>query len=276
MECREFEALEPAYPNLQSGPEQGTELAEHDKRRLEAHLLECSACARAYQMRIALDDLLRDAVVHREVKEDRVIAEVRTRIASQRPRNMQTPGRGRGRGWVLAWASAVVMGMLLLIAGAYLLQRPAPADLFTDAVADHFQEVTQHSPVEWTSDRVVMRKLLQDWVGDPAIADALTPPGFHLSRIRICELMNRNYLHLVYANGAQELSVFLRRRDGESFSGQGMQALHDNAAASAVYMARQGQIEVAGFQTPVVTVLFVGNVQKSALRRIAIHAADAL
>lgn len=272
MECREFEALEPAYPNLQPGPEQGTELAEHDKRRLEAHLLECSACARAYQMRIALDDLLRDAVVHREVKEDRVIAEVRTRIASQRPTNIQTPGRGRG--WVLAWASAVVMGMLLLIAGAYFLQRPAPADLFTDAVADHFQEVTQHSPVEWTSDRVVMRKLLQDWVGDPAIADSLTPPGFHLSRIRICELMNRNYLHLVYANGGRELSVFLRRRDGEDIPGRKIQALHDSA--SALYMARHGEMEVAGFQTPVVTVLFVGDMEQATLRQIAVHAADAL
>ena len=264
MECREFEALEPAYLNLEAS----SELADDEKRRLEAHLLECSACSRAYQMRVALDDILRDAVVHREINEDRVISEVRNRIASERP--------AKRRPWMPAWAPASAMAVLLLLAGAYFLERPAPADLFTDAVADHYQEVTQHSPVEWTQDPIVMRKLLQDWVGDPAIAESLTPAGFHLSRIRICELMNRNYLHLVYADGGQELSVFLRRRDGESLSGQGMQALHDNAGASVVYMARQGQIEVAGFQTPVVTVLFVGNVEKSALRGIAVHAADAM
>lgn len=267
MECREVETLEPLY--------MGSELPQSEKQRLDAHLLDCTECSRAYEMAVALDDLLRDTVVHRRIDESKVISTVRTQIASERP------AKNRTKAWVLALVP--LMAILLLTAGAYLIVRQVerPANLFTDAVADHFQEVTQRLPVEWTTDPAVMRKLLEDWVKDPSIADSLTPPGFHLSRMRLCELMNRNYLHLVYSNGGQDLSVFLRRRDGESLPGQEVQQLnnsHSNASTgvATLHMARHGQVEVAGFQTPVVTVLFVGNIEKNALQQIAVHVADSL
>jgi anti-sigma factor RsiW len=55
--------------------------------------------------------------------------------------------------------------------------------------------------------------LSQRIVGDPSVPERVTPAGYHLIGARICILHGKNYMHLDFSDGSNEVSLFVRHQD---------------------------------------------------------------
>jgi hypothetical protein len=90
--------------------------------------------------------------------------------------------------WYAA-AAAMAAAILLTIA-----VRRVPA-AFHEAARDHRLEVVEHRPRHWQSNA-------PDGV-------TLAPAGYRLEHSKICRLEGKPVLHLVYTDGAREVSVYV-------------------------------------------------------------------
>jgi hypothetical protein len=104
--------------------------------------------------------------------------------------------------------------------------------LYADAALDHRLEVMEHQPRRWRTDPVEIAKLAARYPL-PDLA-RLAPAGYTLEHAKMCGLEGQPALHLVYTNGAQEVSVFVRGRTG---------------AAKAIHAVRVGSEHLAGILT---------------------------
>jgi len=194
MNCAEIATLAPLYLS-----------GELDAARTSAvnpHLQTCSACARDIEQQRELDALLRDALLAEESGTNVLVPDIRRRIAvAQAKRRVLT----------LALTAASV----ILLAGV-LIYRSKPIPLvFADAAQDHRREVVDRQTRKWRSSAGEIDALAQRQ-GLPSNAiPALAAAGYRLDRARLCRLDGSVYLHLVYTDGASEMSVFLQPRKGD-------------------------------------------------------------
>jgi anti-sigma factor RsiW len=82
-----------------------------------------------------------------------------------------------------------------------------------DAVDDHQEEIVDRSPRRWRADPKAVEALSQRIVGDPSVPERVTPAGYHLVGARICILHGKNYMHLDFSDGSNEISLFVRHQD---------------------------------------------------------------
>ena len=190
MNCREIEELAPLYL---SG-----EIAEGKSALVRAHLAQCWNCALQMNQKIALDARLREA-------------------ASQLPDATAVGRSVRGRigaerfGLMTAAAAIVLFAAIL----SYRTLRPEPVGrLYADAALDHRLEVMEHQPRHWRSDPVEIEKLAARY--DLQNVGALAPAGYRLEHAKMCGIDGKAALHLVFTNGTQEVSVYVRPRSGTS------------------------------------------------------------
>ncbi len=114
--------------------------------------------------------------------------------------------RDRQRRWMLA-----VAGLAAVLLLAVFLMRARP--VYAAAAKDHRLEIVELQPRKWSTDRASIAALAQrQGVPDSAI-DLIAPAGYHLAQGKLCFLDGKVFLHLVYANDAGKLSVFLRPAD---------------------------------------------------------------
>jgi anti-sigma factor RsiW len=187
MNCREIEEFAPLYL---SG-----ELLEDQRISFNTHLSECRSCAREMEQQAALD-----ARVAQTALPDSTVVErrVRGQIAAERRRRVAKLG------------AAVAAGILF---GAVLGYRALrPERLYTDAALDHRLEVMEHQPRRWRSDPAEVEKLAARY--QLSSTSALAPEGYRLEHAKMCGIAGEPALHLVYTNGLQEFSVYIRRRSG--------------------------------------------------------------
>lgn len=185
MNCREVEEKAPLYL---SG-----ELDASDRASFEGHLAGCQSCAAEVAAAFAMDTRVREA--SSELPDaSRVQSAVRRRIVERRRRS-----------W---WQAAAVAAALV---AAFLLYKPSPAArVLTDAAKDHAAEVTQHQPRRWrTSAQDIAALAARYQLTD---LNALAPEGYRLEHAKMCGLDHQPALHLVYTNGSQEYSVYVRSR----------------------------------------------------------------
>jgi anti-sigma factor RsiW len=188
MNCRDIEELAPLYL---SG-----ELEEDRKVLFNTHLAECRGCAQQMQQQSAMDERLRKALCAGLPYAGEIERSVWGRIA-----------RERSRRWMPVTAAAV-----LLIAAVMGYRMLRPERLYADAAFDHRQEVMEHQPRRWHTDPAEIDKLAAHY--ELADVAALAPAGYRLERAKMCGIDGQPALHLVYTNGAQEVSVFVRRGGG--------------------------------------------------------------
>jgi anti-sigma factor RsiW len=209
MNCKDVAELAPLYL---SG-----EMNDPQRDLFQAHLAECRSCAGQLARQVATDARLRDALSSDFPNTAALDQSVRSRIA-----------RERSRRWALVAATAA---MLLFAAGlAYRSLRPAP--LFSDAARDHRMEVMDHQPRRWRTDPAEIDKLAARY-GLSNLA-AAAPAGYRLEHAKICGIDGKPALHLVYINGVQEFSVYVRIGAG---------------SARSLRAARVGSEHLASFQT---------------------------
>jgi anti-sigma factor RsiW len=209
MTCGEIEDLAPLYL---SG-----ELEEGSRGLFEAHLTQCRSCAAEVRAQASEDARLRDAVSMELPDTSALQASVRKQIGAERVRRFA------------AVAAAVLFAAAL---GYWALRMRPPARVYADAALDHRLEVMEHQPRRWRSDPADIAKLAQRF--ELSNLTALAPPGYRLEHAKMCGIDGKPALHLVYTNGSQEFSIFVRARSGQ---------------ARGVRMVGVGSESLAGFQT---------------------------
>ena len=162
---------------------------------------------------------------------------------------------------------------VLLGVGYYFMLGTRVARVYADAAADHRMEVVEQQPrPAWLDDPAQIVALVQQHGISRTEVPSFDSDGYHLARGRMCGLDNRAFLHLVYSNGTQEFSVYLRPRDAERLPG----AVRETVSGKKLRTCDLGSEHIASFETPGVTALVVAEGSGDAALHFARVAAAAL
>ncbi len=255
MNCRDIADLEPLYLS-------GELAAEEDPARaaaVRAHLTVCETCARNIEKQMELDRVLSEGVRSEPIDNSALDQGVLARIAAtQRPRMM----------WIAATAAMAAIVALGVFGSQVLMMRPS-TPLCTDAAKDHRDEVVNGELRAWRHTIPEIQVLAdRPGVGVPVSA----PPGYRLERGKLCRLEGQVYLHLVYSNGAQEFSLFLRHRGAEMPPGTAKEI----ANGRPLYTVDRGADHVAFLQTDRLTAVIVTDQSSQTALSLARFAASSL
>jgi len=256
MTCKDVADLQPLY--LSGELEREMNPARYSAFRV--HLATCESCAREIERTAEIDRALRDGVQADQIESVPLEHRVRLGIAAgRRPRMMM---------WMAAAAAMAAVVVMGVIGSQVLLMRPS-SPLCNAAADDHRAEVVRGEHRAWRTTTPEIQVLAER----PGVSVPLSaPPGYHLDRGRLCRLEGQVYLHLVYSNGAQEFSLFLRHRGAELPPG----AAKDSANGRPLYTADRGHEHVAFLQTDRLTALIVTDQSSRTALELARFAASTL
>ena len=194
-----------------------------------AHVDSCPACACELGQQAAFDASLRTSILAENVDTTRIDRHIRRQIAPQ------TASHHTWR-WLLAAAGVAALVTAAVVGIRAFSSRPKP--VYAAAAKDHRWEIVDGQPRKWLTDRASIEALAaRQGVSDSAIA-AMAPTGYRLVEGKLCRLDGRVFLHLVYANGLANFSVFLRQPDGKG-------PVETNRE---ILVATQGAEHIAGFR----------------------------
>jgi anti-sigma factor RsiW len=257
MNCSEATYMMPLY--------ESSELDARGMAEFELHLQQCLSCAREVEQLRALDDVLRNAFA--EQQEDSQA--LRARFWQQ----FSHVARFRRVLFKQSVKLKAIAAMLLVgtIAGlSYFVEQHTTQTIYASAADDHDEEVVRRVPVEgWFNTPVEIERLASTQLGDSDIIFKFRPSDYHLSRARVCDLLGKLYVHLVYQNGSREISVFLRRKDSELPG-----VIVETVKGCGLHAESTGRLEVVGFQSVKFTVLMVSDLFREENLRLAREAAD--
>ena len=201
MNCPEITELSTLYL---SG-----ELDSPRAREFENHLRACPACGRELEEQRMLDHALRAAILAGDLDTTGVDDQVRQQIAfPQAPAARPDRFRALKVRWLApaGVAASITLGFLI-----YRVPLRTPiATVYSDA-ARHHGHLADHK--QWISGQASLAQLAQQGGMEPSLLMSLAPAGYRLEHGKLCRLDGHPFLHLVYANGANEVSVFLRPWD---------------------------------------------------------------
>jgi anti-sigma factor RsiW len=192
MNCREIEEFAPLYLS--------EELEEGPRALVCAHLAQCRSCGVEMEGKRALDARIRRAVATDLPDATAAERNVRARIGAERTRRFA----------LMAAAAAIV------VFAAILSYRQPVGHLYADAALDHRLEVMEHQPRHWRSDPAEIEKLAARY--ELHNVGVLAPAGYQLEHAKMCGIDGKAALHLVFTNGSQEVSVYIRPRSGTAKS----------------------------------------------------------
>lgn len=211
MTCGEIVRLAPRYITGELDARQAVEF--------DAHLKTCPACIRELERQARLDARLREVVLAEEVNAARVDHRVRELLAAEPGGESVPKPRPGSRLWAAAAVGVAAAALILALMGYRMLAGAHVARVYADAAWDHRLEVVQQQPRAWLTDPAQIAALAEQQGIAPSAIQALTSGGHHLNRAKLCFLEHRVFLHLVFSDGRQEFSVFLRRRDENNLPG---------------------------------------------------------
>jgi len=200
MNCGDIGELSPLW---HSG-----ELEASRQREFDAHLAECPECAAEIREQWTADVRLRESVEAEPADTRDLERRVLRLIVRERLRRwLPAPGVAVG----VAAAAAVVVAAVFLAAP---LRAPVNPAIFADAARDHTAEVVQKAPRRWRTDPSDIAALeTAQGISDSDVR-ALEATGYRLERAKVCRLKGTPYMHLVYAKGGREFSVYMKVRSG--------------------------------------------------------------
>ncbi len=181
MTCKDALDLSSLYLSRELGASRMAEA----RRHLDA----CPACAAEFEHMADLDLRLRDALLSEHIDSGAIEQQVREAIAPRRR-------------WIAfaSIAAALVIGFLAFQASI------AQDKMCAAAASDHRRELVNGEHRTWRTDLAAIAELAGSrGISVPQIA----PDGYILERGKLCRLNGRVFLHLVYSDGAGELSMFL-------------------------------------------------------------------
>lgn len=220
MNCDELLHLAPLYL---SG-----ELASPQRQSCDLHVQSCRECEEILKQQRICDARL-VAILGNEVPDhsqiDRVSRYVREHIAAT--------SRSRKQRWLVAGAIAASLIAGIVCAYAWMTSFAVPSS-YTAAAQDHWAEVVEHEPRHWRSTPAEMQFLIAASGLSSDQVSALAPAGYWLEHAKVCGIAGRRTLHLVFSNGTQQYSLYIRPHRG---------------VKERVRLIRHNAEEVAGFET---------------------------
>ena len=175
---------------------------EAEGESLEHHLADCQECRRLVMGQRADDQRLRAVVLAENPDPTGILQNVRSRISSVAQPKTE---------WVKWGAVAAVLVAVLAGYGWHLGARPSR--IYTDAARDHRTEVMEHRARRWRTGPELVALTKRYALSESAI-EQLAPAGYHLQHAKTCGLAGQYVLHLVYTNGVDEVSLYLRQQQG--------------------------------------------------------------
>jgi hypothetical protein len=229
---------------------------------IDFHLGMCGSCADRWKEQDRLDAAVRESVRAMDVDPAPVIERVR--------KHMQPSHREPTRWRLSEWLGIAGVAVAVLIIGIVLTGPTNKPGLFVDAAEDHSEEVVAHQPRAWIRGQTGIDELVQQELATTGLVNALAPAGYHIDRAKVCELLGRRYVHMVYSNGGREVSFFARQRDGERVPGETVQRVN----GIPVRAGHAKGLQVAGLQSSTLTILVVSDSPEDETVEFAAHAAE--
>jgi anti-sigma factor RsiW len=249
MNCEDVSMMTPLYL--------GGDLDSVRMELFSAHVNSCPACACELGQQAAFDASLRTSILAESIDTTRIEHHIQRQIA---PRDASN----RTRRWLLAMAGVAALVTAAVVGIRAFPARPKP--VYAAAALDHRREIVEGQPRKWLTDRASIQALAaRQGVSSTGIA-AVAPAGYRLVEGKLCRLDGHVFLHLVYAKGLANFSVFLRRPDGKAPVGTDREIL----------VATQGAEHIAGFDDTQLSALIVTEQSANAALNLAQSAASVL
>lgn len=264
MTCDEIAGLAPLYIT--------GELDARLSAEFDAHLKTCPACMRELERQARLDARLREVVLAEESNATRVDRRVRELIAAEsegKPLPQLQPGPRR---WAVAVIGVAAVTLVLAAVGYRTLPGQQVVRVYADAARDHRIEIVQQQPRPWLTDPAQIAALAEQQGIAPSAVSALASGGYHLNRAKLCFLDHRIFLHLVFSDGVQEFSVYLRQRDAKALPGP----VREIANGKPLCTSDLDNEHVASIETPYLTALVVTDRSSDAALNFARFASAVL
>lgn len=259
MRCTEFGEFISAYLSGELDPTR--------RRAFDEHLSGCTACTSLLEEQLRVDSLLRSSLSTPPVAAAAVQGRVRARIHAAPWWHVMFQVRQ------LQVAVAAVLVVIATISFVRSRTDPSAAYLFQTAATDHVEDVVQRIEKSgWRGGTPDIERLAVQVLGDRQPVNALAPAGYTLVRARPCQLEGKaeTWLHLIYAQGASEVSVFVRSTRTAPVS-KGQLAL-----TPALSTQQVGDLQVVGFTRGAYGMVFVASLSATDALRVARVAADRL
>jgi hypothetical protein len=239
MTCKEAVALLTLYLNQELDSARCVEM--------DAHLHACPSCAHELQQQQELDTRLRTAILDEPLDTHALDQRIRQHVSAG------TPWR---------WISAAAGVAAALVVFWIVFARWTPP-VYAEAAEDHRREVVEQQTRHWTFENTAMDAMALGQSVSPVGIHAPETAGYRLQRLKLCRLNGSIYLHLVYSDGPQQFSLFLKHGDREP-------------AAEPIDAGRHGAEHLAAFRTSALTAVVVSGQSGAAALRLAQIAARAL
>jgi anti-sigma factor RsiW len=193
MNCSDVQYLMPLYL---SGELDSASMAQFDR-----HAGECPACSRQMEEQQELDRGLRMALLSEAVDttalRTRVLADIKREHSLVTAKTTRYPIR-------IAFAVAAVLLIMIVLSAAH--RDNARCE---QASADHVDEVVMARPRAWRTEDSSIEQLIAQRIAARPQLEQLAIPGFKLLRGKECGIAKSRYIHLVYGNGSQQISMYL-------------------------------------------------------------------
>lgn len=196
MNCGEINELSALWHSGELGPSR--------QRAFDTHIASCPDCAANIREQWTNDARLRAAIAEEPADTHELEGRVMRRISRERLSRWLIPA--------VAAAAAVLAAATLPIWHRQAPVNPILAPVLADAARDHTIEVVKQTPRRWRTDPAEIAALEVAQGISNADVKALDATGYKLERAKVCRLGGTPYMHLVYAKGGREFSVFMRVR----------------------------------------------------------------
>jgi anti-sigma factor RsiW len=197
MNCSDVQYLMPLHL---SG-----ELDSASMAQFERHVDECPACWKEIEEHQELNKGIRAALLSESVDATAVRRRVLADIKGQRTVSIFTAARHPFR-----VALAVAAGLLIVLTIGVTNRDNAR---YEQASLDHVEEVVRAEHVEWRTQSSSIGQLVFQCMATPPQLQQLAIPGYQLLRGKECGIAKTPYIHLVYGNGAQQISMYILEGD---------------------------------------------------------------
>lgn len=210
-----------------------------------AHLESCPDCAMALATERRLDQLVAHAVNDAAPSSAALQLRLAGHIAGRAAPSFQW--------WRMATVAAAVASIALGLAVWRGFSGYQAHLLCTDAADDHHTEITLREARRWRTTPQDISDLARRELGSPDLPQTIEGEHLTLARAKVCRLRGSRFMHLVYAAGAREVSVFL------ALDKPG-QALNRNAMPGPIHDEHDLGVDVSTFRMGNLVVVVASDV----------------
>jgi anti-sigma factor RsiW len=261
MRCNDISYYTPLYLS--------SELDSKTLADIERHLATCASCRMIINQQRELDNAIQSAVLTEPFETTDLLRKVDHAMTEScvSPRRSTWSSR-----WPHRWQFALPAMVALLLLVCIGLSNHQLGTLYAAAGIDHTDDIIRAIPKPgWEMTSAGIQSYLSDRIGDATAMARLQIPGYQFLKARDCHLDGKTYTHIVYTDGKDELSLYIRPRSASL-----LYRLASSLWMPGVHSRPEEGLSVARANTSGYSLFLVGQVEQSKARNLIQHAVNAL